>query len=163
MSRITNDHRIWAGLAVLLVIMAMLGFRSQRAASEVLSFRNESDVPVVSTGGDLHGLLGLARRDSMLDATCAAKNTPFRNPNFIQDIARQDPQRKSGTPAPARMVEPKLLTLLHDDVNPCVQISVGSDRSGWLHQGDSFRGWSVNEIVREGVTVAKQNKTLVLR
>jgi hypothetical protein len=163
MTNITSDRRIWAGLAALLIIMAVLAFRSQQAASSVLSYRSESDVPVVATGGDPHGLLGLARRDSLLEIAQAAKADPFHNKNFTQDVARQTPRKKSNTPARRKMPEPKLLTLLHDDVNPCVQINVGGNRSGWLHNGDSFQGWSVNEITRDGVTVAKRSKTLVLR
>ena len=163
MMKITANRRMWAGIAFLTIITAMLALRSQQTASDVLSYSSESNVPVVATGGDPHGLIGLAQRDSLIASAQAAKKNPFNNPNFIQDFARQVPKQKTKAPARRKSPEPRLLTLLHDDVNPCVQIDIGGDRSGWLHHGDSFQGWCVNEISREGVTVAKRKKTLVLR
>ena len=156
------DKRVWLAGAAFLLILAVLGLRSRQAAHDVLSSRDDGAVPVVAAGGDPHGLLGLARRDSLVRNAEAKRANPFHNPTIVREIARPTVKNEP-TPAPTKPAEPKLLTLLHDDVSPCVQINVGGERSGWLHRGDSFQGWSVGEIARESVTVAKGGRTLVLR
>lgn len=156
------DRRLLAGAAVFILLHVFLGIRSQMAADEVLASTEAGGFNVVARGDDPHGLRGLVRRDSLVRNVENVRKNPFRRPQGERptppvDIAR-DP-----TPARVRMPEPELLTLLHDDMNPCVQISVGDERSGWLHRGDSFRGWNVDDIAPASVTLAKSGRKVVLR
>lgn len=157
------DHRAVLAAVVFAAVLAVLGFRSQQAAEKMLAPESAGGAAVVTTGGDPHGLQGLARRDSLLLSADAERNNPFFNPDFVRDVAHKHTAMKTQTPAPEKPVEPRLLTLLHDDVKPCVQIGVADVRSGWLHTGDSFKGWSVGEIARGSVTLVKRGRTLVLR
>lgn len=156
------DRRIGLGAAAFLVILAVLGFRSRLAAEQVLASGDAGAPPVVARSDDPHGLQGLARRDSLVRNAVAERGNPFHSPKIVQEVARPT-FNPNETPAPVKRPEPRLLTLLHDDVNPCVQISIGDDRSGWLHRGDSFQGWNVDDIARESVTLAKKGRTVVLR
>ncbi len=60
-------------------------------------------------------------------------------------------------------MRPKLRTLLYDDVNPSAQISYKGDRSNWLHVGDEFRGWKIDDITKDTVTVSRRSRRYVLR
>ena len=44
-----------------------------------------------------------------------------------------------------------------------VMFSIGPSTSAWLSQGDEFRGWIVGEITPSGVTLSKDDRSLVLR
>jgi hypothetical protein len=57
---------------------------------------------------------------------------------------------------------PILSALLFDHVNPSTQINVAGQRSGWLHQGETFQGWTVIAITSHAITITKGGETVVL-
>ncbi len=161
MTQMMNDRRAWIGFAVLLVLVALLGLRSRQTATTVLRAETATAGSAVRSTEDPHGLMEIARRDSMLTAARATRSNPFRRGRTVAPVA-QTPQPEN-TPAPEKPTEPRLLTLLYDDVGPCAQITIGSDRSGWLHEGEEFQGWNVDEIGDMAVTVSRAGRRLVLK
>ena len=162
MSNMQIDRRAWIGFGVLLLLVVALGVRGQRAASTVLTGVGERQSTSVRSVDDPHDINAVAIRDSILLEAQASDRNPFRQITVARAVA-QEPTRTTTAPAPRKPKKPKLLTLLYDDVAPTVKISVGSKRSDWLHVGDKFLEWKVDDISVASVSVTRRGKTVVLR
>jgi len=156
-----NDRNAWIGFAVLLLLVAALGVRSRTTAAHVLQVEVQHGTSTVNTQNDPHDLLVIARRDSMLDNASTLRRNPFRRNRVVEPVKPVVQREK----APVQDMDegPRLLTLLYDDVGPCVQIRVEGERSGWLHVGETFQGWNVDEIAEGTVGISRRGRQLVLK
>ena len=145
------------GLAVMLALVLVLALRSQRTVSAVLAnpamaAASADAAPAAGGGVDM---VSLDRRDSLIAAAQPVARDPF------------SARRTAPTERPPRQIEavatvPTLSALLFDHVNPSTQINVAGQRSGWLHQGETFQGWTVSAITSDAVTITKGGDTVVL-
>ncbi len=156
-----NDQQAWIGFAVLLVLVAGLGVKSRQTARTVLQAASNQGGSAVHSSDDPHGIISITYRDSLIAEAETNLSNPFRHSTVAvpTTVSRQP----AATPTVRKPTEPKLLTLLYDEVGPCVQINVGNDRSGWLHVGEEFQGWNVDEIANSAVTVSRAGHRVVLK
>jgi len=66
----------------------------------------------------------------------------------------------AGPPAPPTLA---LRAILVDRVGSSAKIRLGDEASGWLSEGDTFRGWTVVRIWPDSVEVRKDGRTRVLK
>jgi hypothetical protein len=148
----------WAGYAALLLGLLVLGVQVQRTMTAVLSLGSGAGS---GTSGDMGeeaaGWGSIAARDSLIARAHVGARDPFQSG---APRVTSSPAAAESRPAPDP--DPRLGSLLFDNVAPSVQLTVGPSRSGWLRQGDAFLGWKVVEVGRTSVKVAKGSRTLVL-
>jgi len=93
-----------------------------------------------------------------------------RDPFIEKTKKRSNPKPKStgsnsSKPKPAKpkkQLPPVLRALLYDTVSPLVKLSDKGVVSGWMHVGDEFKGWTIEFISSNSVTVSKNGKVVVL-
>jgi hypothetical protein len=124
---------------------------------ETKSSLHQQNASVVSTEPSL--LRRLAGKDSLLAS--ASIRAPGRDP-FQAFAAARSEQRMVAAPAVAPPAVPAVRLLLYDHTNPIAVLSVGSETSERLQQGDRFQGWEVVAIQPGSVTVSRNGETLVL-
>ena len=154
---IREDRTFWVGYLVLLLVGVFLGLRSERTIAAVLAAHKYSvacSTPTTEQSAFDPVRLGL--RDSLLVQARPTARDPFHAPP-----AKPQPRREEKRPALPEI--PSLRALLYDKVNPSAKISVGSSLSGWLHEGDQFRGWTVVDITPTSVWVSKESRVYVIR
>jgi hypothetical protein len=154
---IRNDKGFWAGYAVLLLVGIFLGLRSERTVTTVLA-ANSRDIRSTSpsTGPVIIDPVRLVLQDSLLVHTEPKVRDPF-HPLPVKPKPRRE------EPKPELPEIPSLRALMYDSVNPSAQINIGSSRSGWLYEGDTFRGWKVINITQQSVWISKAHRTYVIR
>lgn len=157
-----HDRKYYTvGICAMLLVVLLLGMRSMQTVKAVLADK----VPLVEQEVQHPQLVkeelkGVTSRDSLVAA--AVLDSSLRDP-FFGAVSKHDPRSPVKAPRQAaRLVEPLLTALIFDNVNPTVQISVGSERSDWLRAGDQFRGWQVAEIDANSVKVKKGDREIVL-
>jgi len=155
MAQDLQDKRTFRiGLAVMLVLVLVLALRSQRTVSAVLA--KPAAAAVTTAGGEIGvDMASLARRDSLIVAAQLVARDPF-NARRTRPTAQVQQREVAVTAAPS------LSALLFDHVNPSTQINVEGQRSGWLHQGETFQGWTVAAITSDAVTITRGGETIVL-
>jgi hypothetical protein len=156
-----NDRNAWIGFAVLLLLVAVLGVKSRKTAAHVLKSDVQHATTAVIAGNDPHDLAVIARRDSILEEARTLRRNPFRRNRVVEPV--KPVVQREEAPAQDMNEGPRLLTLLYDDVGPCVQIRVEGERSGWLHVGETFQGWKVDEIAEGAVGISRRGRELVLK
>lgn len=160
MSAETKRHlSFWIALGVLVVVGVVLGIRSKQAVTAVLAAKQSGiEVRDPSLRQRLAEVDKMRDRDSLLATALPTSRDPFRKarsaPRSQTRPVRDKTPEVSGTPS--------LRALLFDNVAPTVQLSVGSVMSGWLHKGDSFHGWTVEEITSSSVRVSRDGSSIVL-
>ncbi|MBU1699084.1 MAG: hypothetical protein KJ970_17095 [Candidatus Eisenbacteria bacterium] len=160
MSRLAQKNRtIWYALAVLFGVCLFLGFRTQTVVTSVLWNGNSTgEQQIVVENGDL--LDRLSAKDSLLSVDVELTRDPFKVPSRPKSRPRtSDVKLKSKN----EVVKPVLRALLFDNVNPSVQLSVGSTQSSWLRVGDTFQGWFIQDITSSGITVVKDEEEVFLQ
>ncbi len=143
------------GLAIMLALVLVLALRSQRTVSAVLAnpaVAAAAPAEAVAAGVDM---AALDRRDSLIAAAQPVARDPF-------SARRTQPTERAPRQIEAVATAPTLSALLFDHVNPSTQINVEGQRSGWLHQGETFQGWTVSAITSDAVTITKGGDTVVL-
>ncbi len=162
MSTASRENRTFqVSVGVLVLVGAVLGVITASGVSVVARTRPGPAVAVTAaadTGREL--LRGIAVKDSVLEASVAGGRDPFVDPLGLSPAADANAQWAAPAPKPAR---PVLRALLHDEANPCVQLGLGPATSGWLHRGDSYRGWTIAAIDAQVVTVSKGGQRIRLR
>ncbi len=143
------------GLAVMLVLVLVLALRSQRTVSAVLANPAVAAEAAAAVPGDDVDMASLDRRDSLIAAAQPVGRDPF-------SARRTEPTERVTRQIVAVATAPTLSALLFDHVNPSTQINVEGQRSGWLHQGETFQGWRVTAITSDTVTITKGGETIVL-
>lgn len=160
MSRIIGKGSFVWLISLLAIVAIILGLRSERTISKVLSPKGgvlQRSVAQASTMDSLR--LTLEYKDSLLANALPGKRDPFRDPPVRRT---SKPRRPSKPPQPEPETPPELRALLFDSVNPSAQFSSSAGRSDWLHVGDSYRGWLIDSITENSVKISKGNRTLVL-
>jgi hypothetical protein len=163
-----EERGFWVGLAALLLAGIFLGVRTERGVSAVLAAQSgggstatgDADGPAMRTL-----LAELDAKSARIEQATAADRDPFREPApklEAQTAPSPAPPRPAPPPPPPR-VPPSLGALLYDEVNPSVQLRVGTLTSDWLHRGENFKDWTVVEIRPGAVTVSQDGDTVVLR
>jgi hypothetical protein len=152
---ITSDKTLRMSLAFMALLVLVLGLRSQKTVTSVLTLDHASHTASVQTPtGDLD-LVRIDERDRRI-----AEAKPTGRDPFLQ---RETKPRTVKVPVELREVlAPSLGALLYDNVNPSAQISIEGERSEWLRQGDEFKGWTIKSITPESVTITKGRDTIVL-
>ncbi len=154
-----KDVAFWTGCGAVLLFVLVLGLRCGQTVSAVLSARGQPTPEAKAAGGTgTADAFEIARRDSLVAAATPGERNPFRDP----PPRERAPTRRPETPRPVSEPPPSLRALLYDTVNPSVQLAVGNSASGWLLEGDVFKGWTVAAITPTSVTVTRGNRSLVL-
>ncbi len=154
---IREDRAFWVGYLVLLLVGVFLGLRSERTIAAVLAAHKLGVAcSTPTTQQSTFDPVRLSLRDSLLVQAQPTVRDPFHAPP-----AKQQPRRVETRPALPEI--PSLRALLYDKVNPSAKISIGSSLSGWLHEGDQFRGWTVADITPTSVWVSKESRVYVIR
>jgi len=154
---IRNDKGFWTGYLLLLLVGVFLGLRSERTVTAVLAAQNRDIRSTSPSTGSLDiQPARLEFRDSLLVHTQPKVRDPF-HPLPVKTKPRKV------EPKPELPEIPSLRALLYDSVNPSAQINIGSSKSGWLHEGESFRGWTVINITPQSVWISKEHRTYVIR
>jgi len=158
-ARDQRNHRFWLGFALLVVVGVFLGLKVHQAISLVLGAKYNASAGSGSRSTVEKDLLAQAAgRDSLLKEDDSFPRDPFRSPSTSTVSRRQTPQPQQETEAPP----PVLRALLYDNVNPSVQLSVGSMTSDWLLEGDTFEGWVIEGIGPDSVRLSKDDESVVL-
>ncbi len=156
MSPRKRNQRGAATVAVLILLITglFLVFRAWTAARLVLSPVETSrtmaapgEAPLVQSALDR-------------DAAVAAEPDPGRDPMHWPPAPPAP--RHRGPVEPPPLVAPRVSMILVDQVNPTVRILVEGQRSGDLHIGESFKGWTVVSIRSGAVTVTKDGENFTL-
>ena len=66
-------------------------------------------------------------------------------------------------PEPAGPIFPTVRAIVYDQIHPSVRLADGEHVSGWLRQGDSFRGWTITQITAQSVRIQKDGATYQIR
>lgn len=146
-------------LLLLVVVGIFLAFRAQGAVQAVLQTQSQlqhSGSPAPSADRGLLSRLGT--KDSLLSLVGAAVHA--RDPFSLPSLARPVPPPAATRPVPEE--RPAVRLLLYDHTSPLVVLSLGSDTSDRLQQGDRFHGWEVVSIRPGSVAVSRNGETLVL-
>lgn len=148
----------WATIALVAAVGVILGLVATSSVRSVSAgFGKVAAQPGSPT--DSASPSALAARDSLLAGARAGARDPFRAPTAPQSQTDGTSVRKQET---ALAGTPVMRALLYDNVNPLVQIGIGSVTSGWLHKGDRFQGWTVVEINSTSVRLARSGESVVL-
>jgi hypothetical protein len=103
---------------------------------------------------------------SYLQESVSSGRDPFLETKVNKPKAKpKSTGSNSAKPKPAKpkkQVPPVLRALLYDTVNPSVKLSEKGAVSGWMYVGDEFRGWTIDFISSNSVTVSKNGKVVVL-
>ncbi|MBM3285859.1 MAG: hypothetical protein FJY88_00690 [Candidatus Eisenbacteria bacterium] len=153
-----SGRSFWVGIALLLSGVAFLAFRGGSAVTAVLDAgrgSHQKSLPVAA--GVSKTPAGWAQRDSLLAAARLGDRDPFRPPTAPRGEVARDRARK-----PDDGDAPSIGALLFDNINPAVQIRVGGETSGWLREGEEFRGWVVDDIRPTSVKISRGAETVVL-
>jgi hypothetical protein len=154
----SGGRSAWIGYAALALALLVLGAQVRQTVLTVLSARGGAGgVGAAATDSGTPGWRSVAERDSLVDRARMGPRDPFR-PAAVRAAVRAP----GAAPAPERAPDPKLGSLLFDNVAPSVQLTIGTRRSGWLRTGEVFEGWRVVEISRVLVRVTDGTRTLVL-
>jgi hypothetical protein len=171
MTQSNREERVfWVGLAALLLVGIFLGVRAERGVRVVLSAQSGQSGGGTTVTADAEGqamrvlLTELDAKSARIEQAPAADRDPFREPapKLLAQTAPV-PATPRPTPKPPPRVKPSLGALLYDEVNPSVQLRVGTLTSDWLHRGENFKDWTVVEIRPGAVTVSQDGDTVVLR
>ncbi len=147
-----------AGYAVLALGVALLGLSVRQTVVTVLSGGREFGAAGAGGEGGPTGWRNMGARDSLVEQARMGRRDPFQPPPMERAAVRVPVVQAAPAPPP----EPRLGSLVYDNVAPTVQLTVGEERSGWLRPGDVFHGWTVLEITRASVRVANGTRTRVL-
>ncbi len=146
----------WTSAGLVLVVGVILGILAGRSVHGVLSGRLTWETQARGGAGSAPAPAG--DPDTLLASATVSGRDPFRPPQAPRPeglvSARQPVQRVTEPPV--------VRALLYDNVNPTVQIGIGSATSGWLHIGDLFEGWTVVEITATSVRVSRDGESIVL-
>lgn len=149
-TRPLEPSQVRSTVALLCLLAVVLGLRVDRSVRGVLSMRRVEAAPTAgSAGGDDSLLRQLAAEDSLVQSAHPYGRDPFSG---SWRSSGGSGRGSSGS----RSAAPSLGALLFDSVRPIAQVEIGCDRSGWLHVGDSFEGWTVDEIGPDGVWVSRK-------
>jgi hypothetical protein len=148
----------WATLALVAGVGVILGLVATRSVKSVTAGFGPVGPPT-GNPADCASPSVLAARDSLLADAVVGARDPFRAPAVPQASEGGTSTRKEGTVLAGT---PVMRALLYDNVNPLVQIGIGSVTSGWLHTGDQFQGWTVVEINSSSVRIARNGESVVL-
>jgi hypothetical protein len=144
-------------IAVVGVFLAIRAYASVQAVLETKGSLQQQSSPLASAEPSL--FLRLSAKDERWAASSprGAGRDPFQAPL----TARAEPRATAAqaTTAPAA---PSVRLLLYDHTNPIAVLSVGSETSERLQQGDRFQGWEVVAIQPGSVTISRNGETLVL-
>ncbi len=139
---------------ILLITGLFLAFRAWTAAQTVLA---PPATARIAAAGEEAPLIQTAReRDAAVTGEPDAKRDPMHWPPAPRRVVPRTPAE------PPPLVPPRVSMILVDQVNPTVRILVDGQRSGDLHVGESFRGWTVVSIRSGNVTVSKDGETFTL-
>ncbi len=153
-----NNRALVVGYVVVLLMVVFLGVRTEQTVAAVLGGSAQAKVEPKQDSAGARILAEIERRYQQLAEALPSLRDPFRDP----PVPRSEPQRsRRRTPPPQpTVVYPTIRSLLYDEINPSVKLSVGDQASGWLHVGSTFQGWTVREITAEGVRVADRDGKL---
>jgi hypothetical protein len=149
----------WLVLALGLLAVIILGWRVHAVVETVLGGARHDRIQADPAAAEERTVFAqVAHKDSLLAAAHAGDRDPFRDPA---------PQWSSlgnawAAAPPKAEAAPVLGALLYVEENPCAQLRIGPESSDWLHKGEVFHGWTIIEISRDAVTIAKNNETVVL-
>ena len=158
MTSVEQENRnFWTGFAVLLLVGILLGVRAENATRAVLGFEH----PAATAGKSIAGvptpsLAGIAHRDSLIAAAAASDRDPFHG--AAAPRAYRPAAADTSRPQPA----PVIRALLFDPNNAEVKLGLGPQSSGWLHQGESFGGWTVVQIKPKSVWISRNGNNVYL-
>ncbi|MBM3318924.1 MAG: hypothetical protein FJY75_13835 [Candidatus Eisenbacteria bacterium] len=152
------------GIPALALVALLLGLRNHQVVGAVLSRGEPAVLEMQGNGRGTDGdIAELARRDSLVAAASAGNRDPFRP---RAPAAAESPGRGAGAARPREEPQPapppRISSLLYDDVRPSVQLRIGPETSGWLHEGEIFHEWTVMRITPTTVTLASGERTVVL-
>ncbi len=159
MSRAKDNRNVLSirvGMAIMLVAVLVLALRSQSTVKAVLAGPVLAAETASAPADDGLDMASIAHRDSLIAAARPVARDPFNARSVAPSTTAE---RRS---VEAAHVRPILSALLFDRVNPSTQINVNGQRSGWLHQGETFQGWTVTAITSDAVTITKGGDTVVL-
>jgi len=152
-----NGGAFWPVFGLLVLGVALLAIRSAQTVESVLAASRRPAAASIAPAPASMGTGLLATRDSLLAESRRGPRDPFRPP----PPPPRTPERRR-PPAEPTPVRPEMRALLFDKVEPSVQLRVGAAESGWLHQGDSFQGWTVVAITASSVELHSGKQTVVL-
>lgn len=156
-----TSSRFLPSVILLVLIAALFGIRGQRVIGAVLGDRAAAPPLATESAEAEETLLALAHRDSLITSAASSWQDPFRpRPRFTR--AESPHPRPVRAPEVSPAAPPRLGSLLFDQVRPSVQIRVGDETSDWLHEGETFAGWTVRRITPSSVTLASGTETVVL-
>jgi len=166
MKRIQSVGRLfWLALASFALVLLIQGFRTSHVVSVLLDRTDRETVRKQAGERKPDALLAMVdQKDSLVVAATGAERNPFGDPPRPRRPRVERPQNQAPAPPPRPVEEkpPTLRTLLFDRVNPSVQLRDASRSSGWLHVGDTFDGWLVEEILENSVRISKGSRSVVL-
>ena len=153
----TQDRAFLPGFVAVLLVGSFLGIRAGEAVRMVLGVQAGAERrSSASSPAKSEPLVAVARRDSLI----AAAGAFFRDP--FHPAAEPVTLRPPPLFAPPPPIQPTLRALLFDPAVPLAQIAVGSAISGWLHPGEVFQGWTVEEISAKSVRLSRAGETVNL-
>jgi hypothetical protein len=149
----TNGRMLWIGYCLLLALVTLMGLRSEGTIASVLSAQKlKASGTEVSPGQTSIDPAPLMRRDEMLAEAKAGQRDPFNPPPRAEQPVVRRPPRDRVAPAPDRLF---LRGIMYDEQDPRVQLAIGPNTSGWLREGDVYRGWTIVRISRTSVRVGQ--------
>ncbi len=155
----SRPSRVTGTTLFLLVAAVLLGWRAERAVNAVQAsgVLRSTSIPKASEDPVLEHVLS---SDSLLAAIVPITRDPLRPPPLPSSSGRS----VATAPAPSGddRAAPQVRALLFDRVRPSAQIEVGETTSGWLHEGDSFSGWTIARIQTDGVRIERGGESLLL-
>jgi hypothetical protein len=149
-----GGNKLAAGYVFVVLVVVLLGVRSQRTVATVLDPGRSAEVQAMSSpGADLIAAVG--RREALLAAAAAPARDPFQEPPAARPTPPPRPPREA---QPARAPHPVLQAIIHDQLGPMIQLRVGAQTSGWLREGATFEGWRVGPIGADSVRLDRDGK-----
>jgi len=166
MRRIQSVGRLfWLALGSFALVFLIQGLRTSHVVTVLLDQTDRETVRNQTGKRQSDALLAMVdQKDSLVAAAAPSERNPFGDPPRPRRprVERPRTQAPARPPQPVEETPPALRTLLFDRVNPSVQLRDASHSSGWLHVGDTFDGWLVEEILENSVRISKGTRSVVL-
>lgn len=144
------------GFILVALVIGLLGVRSGRTVVTVLDTRPLAAVSTVRAGVD-SVIAKLGERNAQVASAEPTERDPFGAPPRPQAPARTSRQR-AAVPR-----DPTLQAIIHHAEDATVRVKVGAASSDWLHVGDAFQGWTVDEISADAVRLSRNGRQLELQ
>ncbi len=156
-----GDRFFWLGCGLVGIVLLILVFRCERAVTSVVSTHSAAEQQALapaSSGGTIYAMV--AMKDSLIASAGSVERDPF----LVVEAPKPKPAPRKARPAKKRRLPapPRLTAILFEEADPMVKITVGSTVSGWLRNGEVYKGWTIVKIEETTVEVHDKHRTVNL-